>query len=45
MNVPVMKWHKKYGEDLKRDMEDGKINYCQRCKLEEEPCVVLHGGP
>jgi hypothetical protein len=32
-----MKWHKKYEEGLKRDKAEGKINYCQRCRLEEEP--------
>jgi hypothetical protein len=40
-----MKWHKKYEEDLKHDIAEGKISYLQRCRLEKEPYVVLHGGP
>jgi hypothetical protein len=42
MSMRIMKWHKKYEEDLKRDIAEGKINYCQKCRLEKEPCVVLH---
>jgi hypothetical protein len=45
MSVPIVKWHKKYEEDLKHDIAEGKIYYPQRCRLEEEPYVVLHGGP
>ena len=45
MSVPILKWHKKYEEDLKRDIAEGNLGYCQRDMLPEEPNVVLHGGP
>jgi hypothetical protein len=40
-----MKWHKKYEEDLKHDIVEDMVSYPQVCRLEEEPYVVLHGGP
>jgi hypothetical protein len=43
--IALMKWHKKYEEDLKHDIAEGMISYPQRCRLEEEPYVVLHEGP
>jgi hypothetical protein len=46
MNVPILKWQKKYEEDLLCDIVEETISRDQRkIRLEKEPYVVMHGGP
>jgi hypothetical protein len=46
MSVPILKWQKKYQEDLLRDIAREKISRDERkIRLEKEPYVVMHGGP
>jgi hypothetical protein len=46
MSVPILKWQKKYQEDLLRDIAEEKISRDQsKIRLEKEPYLVMHGGP
>jgi hypothetical protein len=46
MSVPILKWQKKYQEDLLRDIAEEKISRDQmKIRLEKEPYIVMHGGP
>jgi hypothetical protein len=46
MSVPVLKWQKKYHENLLHDIAEEKISRDQRkIRLEKEPYIVMHGGP
>jgi hypothetical protein len=46
MNVPILKWQKKYQEYLLHDIAQEKISRDhKKISLEKEPYVVMHGGP